>query len=116
MVLCRRLRMIQLQRIRCMLANALCAVLLLMAASAARAEFKLSVDLKDGDKIHDISKIVAHADSSDGIDKVEFYVDDQLKSTAQGVPYTLTWDTIPDTEGKHTLAITAYDSNGQTKK
>ena len=90
--------------------------LILSAGGAARAEFKLSIDLKDGDKIHDTATIVAHADSSDGIDKVEFFVDDQLKATATGVPYTLKWDTIADKEGKHTLAITAYDANGQTKK
>jgi lipopolysaccharide biosynthesis regulator YciM len=89
---------------------------LLTSGAAAKAEFKLTVDLKDGAKIHDIQKIVAHADSSDGIDKVEFFVDDQLKATVTGIPYTLTWDTIADKEGKHTLAITAYDSNGQTKK
>jgi len=98
-------------------AAALWAVAMLsISGSAARAEFKLSVDLKDGAKIHDVQKIVAHADSSDGIDKVEFFVDDQLKATATGIPYTLTWDTIADKEGKHSLAITAYDSNGQTKK
>ncbi len=90
--------------------------LLFTSGLAAHAEFKLTLDLKDGAKIHDVQKIVAHADSSDGIDKVEFFVDDQLKATATGIPYTLTWDTIADIEGKHTLAITAYDSNGQTKK
>jgi tetratricopeptide (TPR) repeat protein len=91
-------------------------VLLLTSGAEARAEFKLTVDVKDGAKIHDVQKIVAHADSSDGINKVEFFVDDQLKATATGIPYTLTWDTISDKEGKHTLAVTAYDSNGQTKK
>ena len=95
---------------------ALWAVALLTPGSAARAEFKLTLDLKDGAKIHDIQKVVAHADSSDGIDKVEFFVDDQLRATVTGIPYTLTWDTIADKEGKHTLSVTAYDSNGQTKK
>lgn len=90
--------------------------LLLGAGRIAHAEFKLTIDQKDGDKIADVAKIVAHADSSDGIDKVEFYVDDQLRVTAGSVPYVFKWDTIPDMEGKHTLAITAYDSNGQTKK
>lgn len=92
------------------------AILVLLTTGAARAEFKLTLDLKDGAKIHDVTKIVAHADSSDGIDKVEFFVDDQLKATATGIPYTLNWDTIADKEGKHTLAVTAYDANGQTKK
>ena len=96
---------------------ALAAVLLmLLAGASARAEFKLTIDFKDGDKIHDVTRVIAHAESSDGIDKVEFFVDDQLKATANGIPYTYTWDTIADKEGQHTLAITAYDANGQTKK
>ncbi|HLV81614.1 MAG TPA: tetratricopeptide repeat protein, partial [Chthonomonadaceae bacterium] len=90
--------------------------MLAFAPRAARADFKLTLDNKDGDTISDIAKIVAHADSSDGIDKVEFYVDDQLRYTTQSVPYAYKWDTIPDTEGKHTLMVTAYDSNQQTKK
>jgi Bacterial Ig domain len=91
-------------------------LLMLLTAASARAEFKLTIDFKDGDKIHDVTKVVAHAESSDGIDKVEFFVDDQLKVTANGIPYTYTWDTIADKEGQHTLAVTAYDANGQTKK
>ncbi len=91
-------------------------IVALSTGSAARAEFKLTTDLKDGDKVHDISVVIAHAESSDGIDKVEFFEDDQLKATATGTPYKFTWDTIADTEGKHNIAITAYDSNGQTKK
>ena len=90
--------------------------LLVFASRPARADFKLTLDNKDGDTISDIAKIVARADSSDGIDKVEFYVDDQLRATTQSVPYTYKWDTIPDMEGKHTLSVTAYDSNQQTKK
>jgi len=105
---------LSLQR-RALIAASMLAILLCVGGRA-RAEFKLTVDLKDGDKIHDIASIVAHADSSDGIDKVEFFVDDQLKSTVTGIPYVLKWDTIADTEGKHTLAITAYDANAQTKK
>ncbi len=92
------------------------ALLMLLAGASARAEFKLTIDFKDGDKIHDVTKVVAHAESSDGIDKVEFFVDDQLKATANGIPYTYLWDTIADKEGQHTLALTAYDANGQTKK
>ena len=89
---------------------------LLTAAAPLRADIKLKLDSKTGDSISDIVKIVAHADSTDNIDKVEFYVDDQLRFTAPSVPYVFTWDTIPDKEGMHTLAVTAFDGNGQTKK
>jgi tetratricopeptide (TPR) repeat protein len=94
----------------------LAACCLLTAAAPLRADIKLTLDSKDGDSISDVARIVAHAESADNIDKVEFYVDDQLRFTAPSVPYAFTWDTIPDTEGAHTLAITAFDSNGQTKK
>ena len=97
----------------CLLLAACC---LLTAAAPLRADIKLTLDTKDGASISDIAKIVAHAESADNIDKVEFYVDDQLRFTAPSVPYAFTWDTIPDKEGMHTLAVTAFDSNGQTKK
>jgi len=97
----------------CLLLAACC---LLTAAAPLRADIKLTLDTKDGASISDVAKIVAHAESADNIDKVEFYVDDQLRFTAPSVPYAFDWDTIPDKEGMHTLAITAFDANGQTKK
>jgi tetratricopeptide (TPR) repeat protein len=99
--------------VSCLLLAACC---LLTAAAPVRADIKLTLDTKDGASISDVAKIVAHAQSADNIDKVEFYVDDQLRFTAPSVPYAFSWDTIPDKEGMHTLAITAFDSNGQTKK
>ncbi len=72
-------------------------------------------DLKDGDKISDVAIIVVRADSNDGVDKVEFAVDDQLKFTTGSTPYTYKWDTITEIEGKHVLAVTAIDSNGVKK-
>ena len=97
----------------CLLLAAGC---LFTAAAPLRADIKLTLDAKNGDSISDTAKIVAHADSADNIDKVEFYVDDQLRFTAPSVPYAFTWDTIPEKEGMHTLAVTAFDANGQTKK
>ncbi len=84
--------------------------------STARAEVTLTLDLKAGDKVSDTAKIVAHAESGENIDKVEFYVDDQLRYTGTSVPYVFSWNTIADTEGAHTLAVTAFDGAGQTKK
>lgn len=97
----------------CLLLTVCC---LLTAAAPIRADIKLTLDTKEGDSISDVAKIVAHAESGDNIDKVEFYVDDQLRFTAPSVPYTFSWDTIPDKEGTHTLGVTAFDGNGQTKK
>jgi predicted Zn-dependent protease len=90
--------------------------LLASLGRGARADIKITFDLKDGDKISDVALLVAHVASADGIDKVEFRVDDQLRFTSMSTPYQYKWDTIADTEGKHTVTVTAYDSNNLTKR
>ena len=92
-------------------------VMLLGTASlSARADITIKFDdLKNGDKISDVAVIVVHADSGDGIDKVEFAVDDQLRFSSGSTPYTFKWDTIPETEGAHNLVVTAIDATGQKK-
>lgn len=94
---------------------ALCG-LLLFAGRAAHADINIKLDLKEGDKISDVTKIVAQVNSADGIDKVEFKVDEKEPFVDTSVPYEYEWDTIKDTEGAHTLAITAYDTNQKTKR
>ncbi len=92
-------------------------VLLLMAAtSPLRADITMKFDdLKDGDKISDIALVILRADSGDGVDKVEFAVDDQLRFSTGSTPYTYKWDTIVDTEGAHSIAVTAIDGTGAKK-
>lgn len=82
----------------------------------AGAAVKVAFELKEGDKISDITKIVVKAESADGIDKVEFRVDDKLRYTGSSIPYTFEWDTLADKEGAHMLTATAFDSNGQTAR
>jgi Tfp pilus assembly protein PilF len=94
----------------------LCCGWLALAGTPAHADVKLTLDVKSGDKISDVYTLVAHADSSSGIDKVEFRIDDQLRYTDTSVPYSYDWDTIADTEGPHNVSITAFDSNGNTKR
>jgi tetratricopeptide (TPR) repeat protein len=90
--------------------------LLLLTGRAARAEIKLTLDAKDGDRISDVYRLVARATSGEGIDKVEFQIDDQLRATDTSVPYEYEWDTLADTEGAHKVTVTAFDSNGQTQR
>jgi tetratricopeptide (TPR) repeat protein len=100
------------------LSRLLAALLIMLLATAAplRADVTIKFDdLKDGDKISDIAVVVVRADSGDGIDKVEFAIDDQLKFSTGSSPYTFKWDTIADTEGAHNLAVTAIDANGVKK-
>lgn len=54
------------------------------------------------------------ADASDvvGREKVEFYVDDTLRSTDTSPPYTYDWNTVLETDGAYTLKAIAYDTAG----
>ena len=56
--------------------------------------------------IGDIDIGVDATDSS-GVDRVEFYIDDQQMGTATSAPYTWTWDTIAFF--KHTIKVVAID-------
>ena len=90
--------------------------LLAFAGRGAHAAVTITFELKDGAKVSDVVKLTTKADSPDGIDKVEFRIDDQLKYTDTSTPYEYEWDTLADKEGPHTLTATAFDSNGQTAR
>ena len=90
--------------------------LLAFTGGRAQAAVTISFEIKDGDKVSDVVKLTTKAESPDGIDKVEFRVDDQLKYTDTSTPYEYDWDTLADKEGPHTLTATAYDANGQTAR
>lgn len=45
-----------------------------------------------------------------GLSKVEFYVDNVLKSTDTASPYTYSWDTKTATDATHSLTAKAYDN------
>ena len=85
-------------------------------AASVRADITLNFTPHDSDKISDIYKLQVKAESPDGIDKVEFLIDGQSRTTKGGTPYFYNWDTIADSEGEHTVTAIAYDSNGATKK
>ncbi len=86
------------------------------SASLSLADITIKTEPAEGEKVADIAKIAAKIESTEGIDKVEFRVDDELRYTDTSTPYVYDWDTIADKEGKHTLSITAFDSNGSTKR
>ncbi len=90
--------------------------LLAFTGGRAHAAVTINFELKDGVKVSDVVKLTTKADSPDGIDKVEFRIDDQLKYTDTSTPYEYDWDTLADKEGPHTVTATAFDSNGQTAR
>ena len=56
--------------------------------------------------------IRANAYSEDGIDKVEFYIDNLLKETIEEEHYDWLWD--ERTFGTHEIKVIAYDNSGST--
>lgn len=58
--------------------------------------------------------VAVSADASDnvGVTKVEFYVNNVLKSTDTTAPYSYSWDTTAVVNGSYTLSAKAYDAAG----
>lgn len=57
--------------------------------------------------------ILITADSSDDVevDRVEFRIDGELKSTDSTPPYSYSWDTTTVEDGEHTITSRAYDTS-----
>ena len=49
---------------------------------------------------------------SNGVTKVEFYIDSVLKGTDTSAPYSYSWDTTAYPNGSHTIFSKAYDAAG----
>ncbi|MBI5549031.1 MAG: PHB depolymerase family esterase [Deltaproteobacteria bacterium] len=56
--------------------------------------------------------IEATATDDQSVERVEFYVDGQLKCTDGTGPYTCVWDTSLEPSGSHALMAKAYDPSG----
>jgi len=54
--------------------------------------------------------ITVNASADAGIDRVEFYIDGDIKSTDETEPYCYSW--APIISFKHTIKVVAYDNNG----
>ncbi|MFC2158929.1 Ig-like domain-containing protein, partial [Acidobacteriota bacterium] len=67
-----------------------------------------------GTVVTDTIEIRATASDDNGVTKVNFYVDDQLKHSDTSPPYTWVWDSKPFSSGFHTLRATAFDTIDQT--
>ncbi|HEX8435936.1 Ig-like domain-containing protein [Archangium sp.] len=57
-------------------------------------------------------QVSATASDTEGVAKVEFYVDGTLLGTDTSAPYGLSWNTAGVTEGAHVLTARAFDSSG----
>jgi len=75
---------------------------------------KIKVDVvdKSGGNIKEIKKPIINKAPS-GVDKVEIYVDGNLKATLNSTPYEYDWDTSGLLYGStHTIGVKAYDKAG----
>ncbi|RLF64273.1 MAG: hypothetical protein DRN31_00610, partial [Thermoplasmata archaeon] len=59
-----------------------------------------------------IGKIEIEAATATDMTKVDFYIDEELRHTAENAPYTWTWDEIAF--GKHNIKIVGYKESGGT--
>jgi tetratricopeptide (TPR) repeat protein len=94
-------------------AQATLAVTLIAKPEAAATRPGTAAPL-DPAHLSDVVRVQASADSSIGIARVTFEIDDQFRSEAKAPPYLYDWDTLEEDDGAHTVAVTAYDTNGQT--
>ena len=58
----------------------------------------------------------ATASDDKGVVKVEFLLDDALVGSSTSAPYTMTYDSIMQDDGNHTLVAKATDTTGQYSK
>lgn len=81
-------------------------------------QYKYNIKIKPlEDKTEIIGPITVKADaeSIEGIEKVEFYIDDELKKTDKHAPYTWLWIFKPlDDKEEYTIKVVAYDKQGNT--
>ena len=65
--------------------------------------------------INEIVTIVVETKDNDGIDKVEFYIDDSLLFTDLESFYEYQWNTIQyEDDSKHTVKVISYDLSGNS--
>lgn len=87
---------------------------LLLSALMAQPQATIQVNLEDSAKIRGIVRVVATVQTELLVQRVEFSVDGVLREVDESTPYEYEWDTLPDSEGEHTLKITAVLEGNKT--
>ena len=65
-----------------------------------------------GETVSATVTVSTNASATNGIDKVEFYIDDQLEYTDSDSPYEWPWDTTQYNETSHKITVKTYDVFG----
>ena len=66
---------------------------------------------ENGATVNGTVRIIVNAEDTDGIMKIELYLDDELLGLINTAPYEYNWDTTSHSEGYHKLYAIAYDMN-----
>lgn len=92
--------------------------MLLMSAMAALSfgQITINANVRDGQTISGIQAIRATVESKHLITEVEFYVNEDLRSTDDSTPYEFQIDTIAETEGPIKVKLFAFDTEGNRKE
>ena len=72
------------------------------------------ISISDPDFYQGIMEILANASDNLGVERTEFYVDDQLVYTDYSPPYMCSFDTLSLENGLHTLKVVATDHSRQS--
>lgn len=63
----------------------------------------------------DTVSVVADVQDNVGVERVEFYIDGELKSTVTAAPYQFAWDTSAYGDGRsHSIYVKGYDAAGNS--
>jgi hypothetical protein len=67
---------------------------------------------QQGSVVTGVSNVQVSATDLVGVTKVEFYLDNVLRTTDQSAPFTWAFDSVTASNGQHTIKVIAYDLAG----
>lgn len=88
----------------------------MIAASLACAQIKMTVNVKEGDKIGGEQYFRVNVESQNLVTSVEFSVGNDLRETDNSTPYEFRLDTLAESEGPVKITFAAYTSEGENVK
>lgn len=83
-------------------------------AALALAGITINVDAKDGDSISGFKTFKVTVIADHNVTKVEFYVNDDLRSEDDSTPYEFKLDTLAEKEGDIKIKIAAYTTEAES--
>lgn len=72
-------------------------------------------NIQDGDMLNHVMSILCNVQDNIAVEKVEFYLNDEVKFTDQLLPYVWDWDAPSYPEGNYILKVIGYDTAGNSE-